>query len=270
MSAELQLLARAGATFTLCTGKRPHGEGWQNTPHSLGAALAHLHRGGNVGLLAGEYSRWLIALDLDARAREFEQKHADICDWKVFRDNAPDRAKYIVRCITAHNRKDRTAGLEVLSTHSNAILAGIHESGAPVRMELMGPLPELLLEELAARFSEWTGRPYAAQAQPRAKAFDPLPLSAPLEGAAFNVQMLLRYVARWRADDYNEWIRIGMAVKHECGDSGFGIWDDWSRQSGKYDPNVCKAKWSTFAGDGKVTVRTLAYLAKTDGGYELR
>lgn len=51
----------------------------------------------------------------------------------------------------------------------------------------------------------------------------------------------LRYIP---SDDYDTWLTVGMALKHE----GFGweVWDEWSRSSPKYQEGVCERKWRSF------------------------
>ncbi len=56
--------------------------------------------------------------------------------------------------------------------------------------------------------------------------------------------MALTYIS---ADEYNTWIKIGMALK--SGGIDFEVWDGWSRTSLKYVPGECDRKWATF--DGK-------------------
>lgn len=50
------------------------------------------------------------------------------------------------------------------------------------------------------------------------------------------------------ADDYNQWVKVGMALFHQFdGDSeGFEVWDEWSADSDKYDPDACRSRWNTF------------------------
>lgn len=263
--AQIQKMADEGASYTLCDprSKAVTYPRWQHKPNRSDAAIAHLRNGGNVGLLVGELSNWLIALDLDQQAPEFQKQHPLLCGWRVWRQNALQRAKYIVRCIGAHNRKDHVHGLEVLG-FGNAVIAGVHESGAPILMELAGDVPQLTGEELGAIFNAWTGKPYGKSAKaPRPKGFAPLEVAP--AGAVFTVRMLLDHIAPRRADDYNEWVRVGIAVKHECGPGGFGLWDAWSRSSSKYDADECRTKWESLHPDGRVTLRTLRYLAQTDG-----
>ena len=62
------------------------------------------------------------------------------------------------------------------------------------------------------------------------------------------------------ADIYDDWIRVGMALK-DWDDGLSGLWNEWSRNSGKYKPGECDYRWSTFNGSG-ITFRTLYYYAK--------
>ncbi|WP_446655064.1 AAA family ATPase [Blastomonas sp.] len=49
-----------------------------------------------------------------------------------------------------------------------------------------------------------------------------------------------------RADDYDTWYRMGLALK-ELGDTGRGLWLDWSTTSAKFDMAQAAAKWEGFA-----------------------
>lgn len=72
--------------------------------------------------------------------------------------------------------------------------------------------------------------------------------------------------------DYQEWINVGMAMKHE------GLtaaeWDSWSRSDPRYKPGECFKKWDTFRGTDKpVTGASIAQMAMQQGwksdGHEL-
>ncbi|MDD6484777.1 MAG: AAA family ATPase [Clostridiales bacterium] len=68
--------------------------------------------------------------------------------------------------------------------------------------------------------------------------------------------------------DYQEWVNIGMALKHE----GFSVndWDNWSqRDAGRYHPGECEKKWRTFNGSNNpVTAGTIIAIAKERGYIE--
>lgn len=60
----------------------------------------------------------------------------------------------------------------------------------------------------------------------------------------------LARIAPDRAERYETWVDVGMALS-EIGRTGYVLWDEWSKQSSKYDPTACAAKWPTFVpGDG--------------------
>jgi hypothetical protein len=63
---------------------------------------------------------------------------------------------------------------------------------------------------------------------------------------------------------YEDWIRVGMAL-HSVDTELFSEWDRWSQQSSKYVESECRRKWSSFNGQGDVTIGTLVYMAKQHG-----
>ena len=74
------------------------------------------------------------------------------------------------------------------------------------------------------------------------------------------VEELVHAINPVYADIYDDWIRVGMALK-DWDDGLSGLWDEWSRSSGKYKPGECDYRWLTFNGSG-ITFRTLYYYAR--------
>jgi hypothetical protein len=73
---------------------------------------------------------------------------------------------------------------------------------------------------------------------------------------------------RERADDYDDWLRVGMALHSvDDGDELRDAWDEWSRGSEKYKEGECEAKWATFDRERVkgVTLGTLIHTARQDG-----
>lgn len=70
--------------------------------------------------------------------------------------------------------------------------------------------------------------------------------------------------------DYQEWVNVGMALKHE----GYSAadWDRWSmRDTARYHKNECFKKWDTFKGTGiPVTGATITQMAKDRGWQPMR
>ena len=62
---------------------------------------------------------------------------------------------------------------------------------------------------------------------------------------------------------YDEWLKVGMALKHEGAD--WTDWDDWSRKGSKYKQGECERKWKTFR-RSEITGGTLFHIA-TQYGY---
>ncbi|TKC15919.1 DNA primase [Robertmurraya kyonggiensis] len=63
--------------------------------------------------------------------------------------------------------------------------------------------------------------------------------------------------------DYQEWLNVGMALKHE----GYTAsdWDEWSRRDvQRYRPGECFKKWTSFEGSG-ITGATITQMAKDNG-----
>ena len=65
--------------------------------------------------------------------------------------------------------------------------------------------------------------------------------------------------------DYQEWVNIGMALKHE----GFGcdVWDSWSKADSRWKAGNCERKWNTFKENAStiVTAGTIFEMAKKYG-----
>ena len=73
----------------------------------------------------------------------------------------------------------------------------------------------------------------------------------------------LSALSPYRADDYDDWLKVGM-VLHFVSDCLLSEWDNWSRQSSKYQPGCCEKKWKSFNSQG-VTLGTLGKMAQEDG-----
>jgi putative DNA primase/helicase len=80
----------------------------------------------------------------------------------------------------------------------------------------------------------------------------------------------LQHLADQRADDYQSWVNVGMAL-HNVGDDLLADWIDWSRQSQKFKEGDCEAKWRSFTREpGGITLGSLLAWAKDDTGWTPR
>lgn len=64
---------------------------------------------------------------------------------------------------------------------------------------------------------------------------------------------------------YEDWVRVGMALKSTCGEDGLTLWDDWSAHGGRRKNGECTSRWKTFLEDGPVGFGTLLFMAKEAG-----
>jgi len=74
---------------------------------------------------------------------------------------------------------------------------------------------------------------------------------------------LLQSINPNRIDDYDQWLKIGMAA-HSAGDSLLADWEDLSQKNSKYKPGECAKKWDSFKRSG-ISLGTLQKFAKEDG-----
>jgi P4 family phage/plasmid primase-like protien len=54
------------------------------------------------------------------------------------------------------------------------------------------------------------------------------------------------------ADEYSDWLRVGMALHKESGGSasGLAMWDAWSARAGNYTDGECEYRWGSFKSTG--------------------
>ena len=76
------------------------------------------------------------------------------------------------------------------------------------------------------------------------------------------IESALQFV---NASDRETWLRMGMAIKSEMGDSGFDLWDTWSQQADSYKERDARDVWKSIQAGGGITIRTLFFEAKANG-----
>lgn len=65
------------------------------------------------------------------------------------------------------------------------------------------------------------------------------------------------------SDERDTWLKIGMAL-HSIGQSGFTLWDNWSKSSSKYNPVDQMRVWSSFKG-GSLNYESVFFIASEHG-----
>lgn len=79
----------------------------------------------------------------------------------------------------------------------------------------------------------------------------------------------LREILEWVPgnDDYEQWLRVGMALHHQFdgGEDGLQLWHEWSESAHNYDDDALERKWNSFhreLGRNVTTAATLIKIAK--------
>ena len=67
------------------------------------------------------------------------------------------------------------------------------------------------------------------------------------------------------ANDRDQWVRIGMAIKSELGDAGWSAWADWSERGHSYKERDARAVWRSIKASGGIRIGTLYKLARDAG-----
>jgi putative DNA primase/helicase len=65
--------------------------------------------------------------------------------------------------------------------------------------------------------------------------------------------------------DRDTWVKMGMAIKSELGDSGFEIWERWSQKADSFNRRDAKDVWKSISQSGRVTIGSLFHDAKSNG-----
>lgn len=67
------------------------------------------------------------------------------------------------------------------------------------------------------------------------------------------------------ADDRDNWVRIGISLKSTGSASAFGLWNEWSQKSDKYNPNDMEKRWAGFKPRGDLTLASIFHEAQKYG-----
>ncbi len=272
--------------LTLVNGnKQPLGKNWQHNPYTPSQATAIFKKGyitlegkygsyrvkpKGIGLICGHNAKeFLFAIDCDGNsAHRYLQQLGQLPPTVSFTSGRPGRCQYLYKLPSHRSIKSckiTTAdgeALEIRGSHHQSVLppsphpitgqyrwvnspADIKVATAPEwlvqwieKQTKKPPLPKNNRKPFHQNVSHWE-------------------TSSTTEKAAIS---LLDLIPSYYADDYQSWIKVGMALK-SISPSLLDAWDRWSQQSTKYKPGECRYKWKTFNGTG-ITDRTLHWLAR--------
>ena len=266
--AQLERLPSAWALVAVGNDKRPYQPEWQKNPISRDHLAAEINAGRAVaiGVLAGPQSGGLLFVDHDGlgASEVLEQIGAPLRDlpksWAV--TSGRDGRLQIIYQVpepfwaTIKTTKLRSSikgeQLELRWSGCQSVVAGAHPMTGAYRW-----LKDRSLDDLPI-----ADAPSVLLQQMQRKQPDPAPLIRIPESDAQRARDFLDRIPAADADDYDNWVKVGMALHSVGDDTLLHDWISWSANSGKFEPGICEAKWRTFKADtGGVSLGTLAHMA---------
>lgn len=290
--------------LTPLNGKRAYVPGWTNSPFTLNQIEEELKSGkaSGIGLLTGQHCNeyGLIWVDLDGpEATPFLEDLAGGPLETIFpptltiTSGKPGRMRLLYKISNENiNRipdkatlKIGNAPLELLWRSRQGAIMGTHpetegysttQFGGFEYAKNLPELPDWLYDAIARSYpsNKYRKRNTASAGVLVAQNIN----LGYEEGSLFQKEALeeeirdyLKDIKPERADDYEEWVAIGMAL-HQCGDEFLEVWIEWSAQSDHFEDGCCEAKWASFerlpggpAPEGARGLPTLRAKAKEDG-----
>ena len=257
--------------------KRPYQKAWQDNPLTKDALAAELRSGHAraIGVCCGVPSGGLLFLDHDGKSAS-----TILRDWGCPMSSLP-------RSWTVTSGRDGRFQViyQVPQEYWDGIVTrkyktGITDAeGKPEQVELRwtGCQSVVAGDHPLTPGYRWVAK-YSPDDLPIAEAppellermLKPTPTAVVLaevrtgDNDATRARSYLDALSSGRADDYDDWLAVGMAL-HSVGDDALlDDWEQWSAQSGKHKPSDCQRKWRSFKKSG-ITLGTLGDMAKKDG-----
>ena len=259
--------------------KRPYQQEWQKHPLTKAALAAELRNGHAraIGVCCGVPSGGLLFLDHDGKSASIILR-----DWGCPMSSLPrswtvtsgrDGRFQVIYKVPEHywdgiaTRKYKTGvtdaegkpeQVELRWTGCQSVVAGDHPLTPGYRWVAKYSPDDLPIAEAPPELLERMLKPVDAVVAP------PEPRTAAGTDDTTRARSYLAALSASRADDYDEWLEVGMALHSLGDDSLLDDWEQWSAQSGKHKPSDCQRKWRSFKKSG-ITLGTLGEKAKRDG-----
>jgi predicted P-loop ATPase len=265
---ELDRLPAAWALVAVGNDKRPYQPEWQKNPLTRDQLATEILAGRAVaiGVIAGPQSGGLLFVDHDGlgASEVLEQIGAPLRElpksWAV--TSGRDGRLQIIYQVpepfwpTIKTTKLRSSvkgeQLELRWAGCQSVVAGAHPITGAYRW-MKGRSPADLPAAIA---------PSTLLQQMQRKQPDPAPLLRIPETDSTRARDFLDRIPAADADDYDTWLKVGMALHSAGDDSLLQDWIRWSAISANFEPGICQAKWKSFSSTaGGVSLGTLAHLA---------
>lgn len=248
-----------------CIDKKPLGKRWQQNYYSPQILFRSLSQEGKIwvrgnqgfytavpngySLLCGQQQseRYLIALDCDSIEALNQVKAMGFPTTVSYSSGRPGRKQFLYYVDQPIKSFKLNNGLEVRGKN---LLVTLPPSVHPITGKYRWIIaPDQL--EIPTISSLWLNilKPKLRFKLPQTKVYQHQ-----------TVEELVDLINPIYADIYDDWIRVGMALKDW--DAGLlWLWKRWSQSSSKYKTGECSYRWSSFNSSG-ITYRTIYYYVK--------
>jgi predicted P-loop ATPase len=256
--------------------KRPYQTKWQDRPLDKAGLQAELEAGSAkaIGVCCGVPSGGLLFLDHDGRSastilRDWDCPMSSLPRSWTVTSGRDGRFQVIYRVPEEYwagiaTRKYKSGitdsdgkpeQIELRWTGCQSVVAGAHPTTTGYHWVSKYSPEDLDLAEAPLCLIEKMLKPVAEPA--------PLLVVSGTDDAA-RARSYLEALSGSRADDYDDWLAVGMALHSVGDDTLLSDWEHWSAQSGKHKPSDCQRKWKSFKKSG-ISLGTLGDMAKKDG-----
>lgn len=186
------------------------------------------------------------------KGRHFFYKRPAIFDTEGIYDKAGAFAKAGFEALDIKTRcSTGTRGVIVIAPSPNKEWVT-----SPMECDLQEPSPALI-EWILTHYERLGSAKPTASPRPLSRATSDGPASALPAG----LPEILAALLPSRADNYADWIRVGMILFNEG--VPLTVWRDWSKQSAKFQEGACEAAWESFK-KGSLTIASLWAMLKID------
>lgn len=210
----------------------------------------------NAGLLLGE-ATGIVALDFDNNVDGLHQKILKVCGQSDVVKKGAKGGTIFFRYNGEKSKKWKRNGemvLELLSTGTQTVIPpSIHPGTQQPYKYTKGKS----LEDIKASDLPYLPANFHDKMDELIDGKEVFKISSNLD----IIGEALYYV---EADDYDTWLKCGMALKNDFGDDGFDVWEKWSATNPKYNPNELFPKWQSFKGEG-ITSASVFQMAIKNG-----
>jgi hypothetical protein len=231
-----------------------------------------------VGVLTGKLGQGLLGVDFDGAStwnyfeQEFGKPHTDLPVTVEVTSGKPGRSHKLFVVPEQYRDAIRTRKFntgvkdEQIELRWNGLqtaIAGVHPTTGSYRWinsphEIdVAEAPLWLIEKMLV------DRPKKTSSATNKGTYKPRNSDSGNSDAA-RARSFLAAINPLDYDDYDNWLKVGLALHSVGDDSLLEDWDKWSQASPKYEPGVCETKWNSFNSAG-VELGTLGHMAKQNG-----